>query len=273
MDYFLGIDVGSVATKLVILDNKEQVKTYSCLPTHGQPIFAVKKGLAKVKQKIAFDNTIQVCVTGSARELVKQSLGADMIKNEVSCHATATLHYYPKTRTIVEIGGQDSKIILLEDGMVTDFGMNTVCAAGTGSFIDHQVQRLGLKPEQFGELVCRSQKADTLTGHCTVFAESEIIHKQQSGTKLEDIAYGLCQMLVQNYLNSVAAGKEISSPLVFQGGLAFNKGIVRVLQEELEMPIIVPPFPQMMGALGAALLAKRLLASNVSGLNSFENKK
>lgn len=258
MNYYLGIDVGSVSTKLALLDTESRQAAQACLPTHGQPEAAVKAGLLTIQQQLPQDAAIaSVAVTGSARELAGSLVGADIVKNEVTSHAAATLHYFPHARSIIEIGGQDSKIILLKDGLVLDFGMNTVCAAGTGSFLDHQAQRLGLTMENLGELACLSNTPDHFSGRCTVFAESEMIHKQQSGAKLEDILYGLCQTLVHNYLNSVAAGKEILTPVVFQGGLALNHGIVRALQQELLCQLIIPQAPQLMGAIGAALLAAK----------------
>jgi predicted CoA-substrate-specific enzyme activase len=270
MKYYLGIDVGSVSTKLALLDSEQQMVAQACLPTHGQPTIAVKAGLMNIQQQIVKGTTIAlVAVTGSARELVGQLVGADIIKNEITCQATATLHYFPHVRTIVEIGGQDSKIIIVKDGMVVDFGMNTVCAAGTGSFLDHQAQRLGLSMEKLSTLACLSSAPDKLSGRCTVFAESEMIHKQQGGAKLEDILYGLCQTLVHNYLNSVAVGKEIITPVVLQGGLAFNRGIVRVLQEELHCQAIIPPMPQLMGAIGAALLATKHFSTIPSHFRGF----
>ncbi len=256
MKYCLGIDVGSVSTKLAVLDDGGKLVAHVCVPTHGEPASAVKQGLKQIQAQLSSDVSVErVAVTGSARELVGKMVGADIVKNEVTSQAAAALHYFPKARTVIEIGGQDSKIILLRDGLVADFGMNTVCAAGTGSFLDHQAQRLGLSLSEFGEMACRSVSPSKLSGRCTVFAESEMIHKQQSGGKLEDIVFGLCQTLVHNYLNSVAAGKEILPPVVFQGGLAFNRGMVRAFQDELKTRLVIPEHPELMGAIGAALLA------------------
>jgi len=158
-------------------------------------------------------------------------------------------------QTIIEIGGQDSKIILIRDGVVTDFGMNTVCAAGTGSFLDHQALRLNIEIEEFGPRALQSQTPVRIAGRCTVFAESDMVHKQQMGHSLEDILHGLCEALVRNYLNNVGLGKEIAPPVMFQGGVAFNQGIVRALEEALGTEVIVPPHHEAMGAIGAALLA------------------
>jgi predicted CoA-substrate-specific enzyme activase len=197
-------------------------------------------------------------------------VGADLVKNEVTSQAAAALHYFPDARTVIEIGGQDSKIILLREGLVADFGMNTVCAAGTGSFLDHQAQRLGLSLENFGELACCSTSPSRLAGRCTVFAESEMIHRQQSGGQLEDIVFGLCQTLVHNYLNSVAAGKEMLPPVVFQGGLAFNRGMVRAFEDELQTRLVIPEHPEMMGAIGAALLTGRQTPDKPTRFKGFD---
>ncbi|MFC1948465.1 acyl-CoA dehydratase activase, partial [Chloroflexota bacterium] len=169
-------------------------------------------------------------------------------------HATASLHHMPEVSTIIEIGGQDSKIIIVRDGVVTDFGMNTVCAAGTGSFLDHQALRLNMSIDEFSMRAMNNTTPVRIAGRCTVFAESDMVHKQQMGHQTEDILYGLCQALVRNYLNNVALGKEIRTPILFQGGVAFNEAIVKAFNEELETRVIVPPDHEVMGAIGAALL-------------------
>ena len=270
MKYYLGIDVGSVSTKLAVLDDSRQLAARVCVPTHGEPAGSVRRGLKEIQTQLPPGASIErVAVTGSARELIGKMTGADVVKNEVTAQATAALHCFPHARTVIEIGGQDSKIILLKDGLVSDFGMNTVCAAGTGSFLDHQAQRLGLSLEKFGETACRSAAPDRISGRCTVFAESEMIHKQQSGGKLEDIVFGLCQTLAHNYLNSVAAGKEITPPVVFQGGLAYNRGMVRAFEEELKTTLVIPEIPEMMGAIGAALLGRALRVRHAHPFQGF----
>jgi predicted CoA-substrate-specific enzyme activase len=270
MKYYLGIDVGSVSTKLAVLDECGKVVAHVCVPTHGAPIVAVKSGLIQIQKQLPADTSIHRSgVTGSARDLVGQRVGVDVIKNEVTCQAMAALHHFPQARTVIEIGGQDSKIILLRDGLVIDFGMNTLCAAGTGSFLDHQAQRLGISLENFGEMACRSHAPIRLTGRCTVFAESEMVHRQQSGARLEDIVFGLCQTLAHNYLNNVAAGKEILPPVVFQGGLGFNRGMVRAFQDALEMEVVIPEHPEQMGAIGVALLAGQQTSDKSSRFEGF----
>ena len=266
MEVYLGVDVGSVTTKLAVLDKNDELVTYTYLLTQGKPIDTVQQGLKQIAQQLPEDVDIRgVATTGSARYLTGVIVGADLIKNEITSHAVAALLYIPQVQTIIEIGGQDSKIIIIRDGIVTDFGMNTVCAAGTGSFLDHQAQRLNMSIEEFSRRALDSNTPVRIAGRCTVFAESDMIHKQQMGYRTEDIVYGLCQALVRNYLNNVGLGKEIKPPIVFQGGVAFNQGIVKALQEELNTEVIVPPHHEIMGAIGAALLVHEEIVNNNSG--------
>ena len=266
MEAYLGIDVGSVTTKFAVLNEAEELAAHLYLPTQGKPIEMTQQGLAQIKEQLPQDVSIcGVATTGSARYLAGVIVGADLVKNEITSHATGALHYFPRSQTVIEIGGQDSKIIIIRDGMVTDFGMNTVCAAGTGSFLDHQASRLNMSIEQFSQRALESQKPVPIAGRCTVFAESDMIHKQQMGHRTEDIAYGLCQALVRNYLNNVGLGKDIQPPIIFQGGVAFNQGIVKALQAELGTEVIVPPHHEVMGAIGAALLVHEEMASSQNG--------
>jgi predicted CoA-substrate-specific enzyme activase len=255
MEAYLGIDVGSVTTKLAVIDEADELVTDLYLPTQGKPIEKTQQGLRQIKGQLPKDMAIGgVATTGSARYLAGVIVGADLVKNEITSHALGALHYFPECQTVIEIGGQDSKIIIIREGNVTDFGMNTVCAAGTGSFLDHQAQRLSMSIEQFSRKALESTKPVHIAGRCTVFAESDMIHKQQSGHCTEDIVYGLCQALVRNYLNNVGLGKDIQPPIIFQGGVAFNQGIVKALREELGPEVTVPPHHEVMGAIGAALL-------------------
>ncbi|MFC2051254.1 acyl-CoA dehydratase activase [Chloroflexota bacterium] len=255
MEVYLGIDVGSVTTKLAALDENNELIAHTYMLTQGKPIDMVQQGLVKIKEQLPEGADIcGVATTGSARYLAGVIVGADLVKNEITSHAVAALLYFPQAQTIIEMGGQDSKIIIIRDGIVTDFGMNTVCAAGTGSFLDHQALRLNMSIDDFSHRALNSQTPVRIAGRCTVFAESDMIHKQQMGHRTDDILYGLCQALVRNYRNNVGLGKEIKPPIIFQGGVAFNQAIVKAFQEELETEIIVPPYHQVMGAIGAALL-------------------
>lgn len=253
---YLGIDVGSVTTKLALVDeNGKHIDSYM-LRTAGKPVKAVQTGLRELLKKALCEYNIQgVGTTGSGRNLAGALVGADVIKNEITAHAVAASTYISGVQTILEIGGQDSKIIILRDGVVTDFAMNTVCAAGTGSFLDQQANRLNVPIEEFGETALKSENPARIAGRCGVFAESDLIHKQQLGYAVEDLLYGLCQALVRNYLSNLALGKEILPTVSFQGGVATNAGMVKAFEEELKTKIVVPDNHQTMGALGAALLA------------------
>ncbi len=258
VEAYIGIDVGSVSTNLVALRESGEVLGYVYIRTRGQPIAAVQRGLVELEGQLAdFDVEVKgVGTTGSARYLTGVVVGADIVKNEITAHAVAASFAVPDVRTVLEIGGQDSKIILLKDGVVVDFAMNTVCAAGTGSFLDHQAARLGIPIEEFGSYALKSRSACQIAGRCSVFAESDMVHKQQMGHRVEDIIYGLCQALVRNYLNNLAKGKELLPPIVFQGGVAANAGMKRSFEDALKTRIIVPEYYHVMGAIGAALLAR-----------------
>jgi predicted CoA-substrate-specific enzyme activase len=257
MNLYLGIDIGSVTVKLALIDEGGRFVDSIYLRMQGKPVWAIQQGLTKLRAKLPRNETVNgVGTTGSARYLAAAIIGGDVVKNEITSQVIATVRCVPEAKTIIEIGGQDSKIIILRRDMVADFGMNTVCAAGTGSFLDHQAARLGIAIEYFGERALRSQNPVRITGKCTVFAESDMIQKQQMGHRTEDILYGLCQALARNYLSNVGLGKEVRTPVVFQGGVAFNRGMVRAFKEVLETEdVIVPPHHEVMGALGAALLA------------------
>ncbi len=268
MKAYLGIDVGSVTTKFAVLNDADELVAHLYLPTQGKPIEMVQQGLSQMRQKLPQNIEIAgVATTGSARYLAGVIVGADLVKNEITSHAVGALHYFPRAQTVIEIGGQDSKIIIIREGMVTDFGMNTVCAAGTGSFLDHQALRLNMSIQELSQRSLKSKNPVPIAGRCTVFAESDMIHKQQTGQRTEDILYGLCQALVRNYLNNVGLGKDIQPPIIFQGGVAFNRGIVKALREELGIEVIVPPHHEVMGAIGAALLVHEEMAGSQNGSN------
>ncbi len=257
MNYYLGIDVGSVSTNIVLIDENENVIEALYLRTKGKPIKVLREGLQTLFEKHADKKIKGVGTTGSARQLTSALVGADAMKNEITAHAIASLHFLPDVRTIIEIGGQDSKIIILRDGIPVDFAMNTVCAAGTGSFLDQQAGRLDIPIENFGELAVNAKNVVKIAGRCTVFAESDMIHKQQMGYDLSGILMGLCESMVRNYLNNVGKGKTIEEPIIFQGGVAANIGIKTAFENELKAKVIIPQYYNVMGAFGAAKLGKK----------------
>ncbi|MEW5952856.1 MAG: acyl-CoA dehydratase activase [Bacillota bacterium] len=257
MNGYLGLDVGSVSTNLVYMDEAGKVRESIYLRTRGRPISAVQEVLKEMKGHLpAGAKVAGAGTTGSGRHLAGIMIGADVVKNEITTHAIAASTMVPEVQTILEIGGQDSKIIILRRGVVVDFAMNTVCAAGTGSFLDQQASRLNIPVTDIGPVSDKARTPVRIAGRCAVFAESDMIHKQQMGYDLADILAGLCQALVRNYLNNVGKGKEILAPVVFQGGVAANSGMKRAFEEALGLEVQIPPYYDVMGAVGAALLAR-----------------
>lgn len=254
---FLGIDTGSISTKGVVIDENREIIARSYLWTEGNPTDAARRVVDDLASQIDRDEVQVVAVgtTGSARRLVGAILNATVVKNEITAHAVGTTHLHPDVRTILEIGGQDSKIICVENGIATDYAMNTLCAAGTGSFLSSQAHRLGVEVEDFGPIALTSKKPANIAARCTVFAESDLVHKIQVGYAREDVIAGLCRAVATNYLNNVGKGKRIVAPIVFQGGVSKNVGVVHSFEEELGQKVLVDADGHLMGAFGAALLA------------------
>ena len=254
---YLGIDIGSISTKGVIVDADRAIMARSYLWTEGNPTDAARRVVADLGAQIDRDavRVRAVGTTGSARRLVGAMCGATVVKNEITAHAVGTTFLHPDVRTILEIGGQDSKIICVENGIAVDYAMNTLCAAGTGAFLSSQAHRLGVEVEEFGSIALTSKKPANIAARCTVFAESDLVHKIQVGYAREDIIAGLCRAVATNYLNNVGKGKQIVAPVVFQGGVSKNAGVVRAFEDELGMDVIVDADGHLMGAFGVALLA------------------
>lgn len=277
MNCYLGVDIGSISTKGVIIDENNNIITSSYIWTEGNPVNAVKKIINILKNNLDSKYIVKgIGTTGSARKLIGLLLDANIVKNEIMAHAVGTLSIYPDVKTILEIGGQDSKIILLNNGIITDYAMNTLCAAGTGSFLSSQAKRLNINIEDFGPLALKSNNPVKIAARCTVFAESDLIHKAQVGYKKEDIVAGLCKSIVLNYLNNVGKGKSIKTPVIFQGGVSKNLGVLKYFKEILNTDVIVDPNSHLMGALGIAILAKKNSIGKTYDLNiqniSFDTK-
>lgn len=259
---YLGIDVGSVSTNIVLIDEQGRIITKKYLATAGKPIDAVKRGLSEISKEIQNIHIKGVGVTGSGRYMIADFVGADVVKNEITAHARGAIHFDPSIDTIFEIGGQDSKYIRLQDGKVVDFEMNKACAAGTGSFIEEQADKLGITLEEFQNLAFSSKTPCKLGERCTVFMENSLVINLHKGARKEDIVAGLCYSIVENYINRVLAGKQFGKKIFFQGGVAFNKAVVAAFENFLkervdsELELIVPPHHEVMGAIGVALIAK-----------------
>lgn len=255
---YLGVDVGSISTNVVVIDAEGRVLSKRYLMTAGRPIEAVRQGLAEVGDEVAALVEIKgACTTGSGRYLIADFIGADVVKNEITAQARGALAIDPQVDTIFEIGGQDSKYISLSNGAVVDFEMNKVCAAGTGSFLEEQAEKLGISiKEEFANLAFQSQTPIDLGERCTVFMESELMKHQQSGSPVPDLVAGLAYSIATNYLNRVVARKPVGERIFFQGGTAFNKAVVAAFGAVTGKVITVPAHNEVTGALGCALIAR-----------------
>ena len=254
---YLGVDVGSISTNVVVMSEAGDVLSKRYLMTAGRPIEAVRRGLAEVGQEVGSLVEIRgACTTGSGRYLIGDLIGADVVKNEITAHARAAVEADPLVDTVFEIGGQDSKYISLSGGRVVDFEMNKACAAGTGSFLEEQAERLGLRIEQFGDAALQSRAPVRLGERCTVFMESDLVHCQQAGADRNDLVAGLSVSIVENYLNRVVSGRKVGDRIFFQGGVAFNKGVVSAFEAVTGKPILVPEHHEVMGAIGCCLIAR-----------------
>ena len=272
---FLGVDVGSVSTNLALIDASGEVLLGVYLPTRGQPVAVLEQGLQRVRQR--FGQQLQllgVGTTGSGRHLAAQVLGADVVHNEITAQLTASARYLPEVDTVFEIGGQDSKFISVRSGHLADFEMNKICAAGTGSFLEEQAERLGVNiVEQFAQLALAARSPVDLGTRCTVFMDAELVRSQQQGTPLEDLCAGLAYSVARNYLEKVVAGRSVGQHVMFQGGTASNAALVAAFCQLLGRQVQVHPYNRISGALGAALLARRSIkatprASSWRGLDA-----
>ncbi len=271
LDCYLGVDVGSTSTNLVLMDENNEIVSYRYLKTLGDPVKAVRKGLKELKEELGERvNVIGACTTGSGRYMLGKLIGADVIKDEISAQAKAAVTIDPSVDTIFEIGGQDSKYISIEEGVVRDFQMNKICAAGTGSFIEEQSKKFNIPIHNFGEIALNSHHPIHLGERCTVFIETSIASYLSRGAKIENIASGLCYSIAKNYLDRVVGQKKVGNKIFFQGGVAYNQGVINAFRALTQKDIYVPPFFSVTGAYGAAILAKEEIGAEKTRFKGFD---
>ena len=255
---FLGVDVGSISTNVVLLDEHHRVVARRYLATAGRPLEAVRRGLQEVAEEVG--DTVRVAsagCTGSGRYLTGHFIGADVIRNEITAQARAAVAVDPDVDTVFEIGGQDSKYIRLDRGAVVDFAMNNACAAGTGSFLEEQAERLSLSiKEEFSAKAMSAPAPSCLGERCTVFMESDLIHHQQRGARVENLTAGLAYSIVHNYMNRVVNTRPVGKRIFFQGGVAHNSAVASAFEAATGRSITVPPHHDVTGAMGVAILAR-----------------
>jgi len=272
-EVYLGVDCGSVTTKAVLLDKKKRVMRHS-YRRNKNILTSLMECLSDLDLK---RYKVKGCgVTGSGRNFIKIVLGADLAQTEILAHTVAVLEFHPDARTILDIGGEDCKLITIEGDLFSNFSMNSVCAAGTGSVIENIADRLDVKIEEFGDLALQSKSELHLPGKCGIFLSSAVVSKKNLGYEKSDILMGVCRALVRNYLSVCGKNLALSPPFVFQGGVSLNKAVVKALEEELNHEIMVPKHNTVMGAIGMALLVKEKMEkeNKKTTFNSdFRNKK
>ena len=258
---YLGIDIGSISTNLVVIDEECRLLAKRYLMTAGRPIDAVMQGLGEIGQELRDRVEIAgVATTGSGRYMIADYVGADIVKNEITAQATAAAFIDKDVDTIFEIGGQDSKYISLRGGVIVDFEMNKACAAGTGSFLEEQAEKLGIPiREEFARSAFSSGNPCRLGERCTVFMENSLMANLQKGASRDDLLAGLAYSIVQNYINRVVGKRPIGRKIFFQGGVAFNKSVVAAFEKYVGRQVTVPPDHEVTGAIGMALIARRCM--------------
>jgi predicted CoA-substrate-specific enzyme activase len=253
---FLGIDIGSTSTKAVLLNTNREVIAGFYTRTSGQPLQAVQAILETLvdleEQNGLHFNIHGVGTTGSGRKFTGKIIGADIIQDEITAHARAAYELDPETDTIIEIGGQDSKFTVMQDGMVTFSVMNNVCAAGTGSFIEEQANKLGCPLQEYSQR-CERVNAPMASDRCTVFMERDLNHYLSEGYTVDEILAAVLHATRENYLTKVATPGKIGRRITFQGATAKIKALVASFEQKLEKPIRVSKFCHLTGAMGVAL--------------------
>ncbi len=273
---YLGIDIGSISTNLAVIDIEGRLLAKRYLMTSGRPIEAVMQGLGEIGYEVADKvDILAVGTTGSGRYMISDFVGADIVKNEITAQARAAIFINKDVDTIFEIGGQDSKYISIENGVIIDFEMNKACAAGTGSFLEEQAEKLSISiKKEFADCAFSSDQPCNLGERCTVFMENSLMANLQRGAQKDNLLAGLSYSIVENYINRVVAGKRIGKNIFFQGGTAFNKSVVAAFEKFTDQMITVPPNHDVTGAIGMALIAKEnremLNGNSKSSFKGFE---
>ncbi len=253
--YFAGVDIGSTMTKVVIMGDSVLASVIGPTgPEHRKLANRVMEEALK-KAKLPFEAITYLVATGYGRINVPF---ADKQITEISCHAKGVSHLFPEARTVIDIGGQDSKGIKLKDGRAVDFVMNDKCAAGTGRFLEVAAGELGVKLEDMGKLSLKAKNAVRISNTCTVFAAQEVITKLSEGAALADIIAGLHEAIATRVYGMLRRLK-IEREVALTGGGAKNIGLVKALEAKLGFAVLVPPEPLLTGAMGAALLGRDIV--------------
>jgi predicted CoA-substrate-specific enzyme activase len=250
LGFYIGYDIGSISVNRVILnDGGKIVETLPYCRHNGEPLKIVGNDLGSIAKRTDLEEIYGIGFTGSGGKNIAKLFNSVFV-NEIEAIITSIKYLHKEAKTVIEIGGQDSKFIDLTIG---DYAMNELCAAGTGSFLDQQATRFGLTIEEFVDLALKSKNPSAIAGRCSVFAKTDMIHLQQEAAKDEDIALGLCYAMARSFKSGIVKGKKFIPPIIFCGGVSFNKAMIKAFEEVLREKLIIPKDRESVGAAGAAL--------------------
>jgi predicted CoA-substrate-specific enzyme activase len=255
----LGVDAGSTTTKAILLDPSTQAVVASHYGrTKGNPVAATRECLQALVDQVGNRRIGLIGTTGSARELAGAYLGTEHVYNEISAHAAGATHFDPEVDTIFEIGGQDSKYIYLRNGVPIDYAMNNACSAGTGSFLEESAHGdLGITVSDIGDLALAAPSPVHFKATCAAFINSDIRLAQQQGHPRDNIIAGLVYAIAGNYLNRVKGPRYVGKKIFLQGGVALNRAVGYAFAHSVGRQVVIPPRPELLGALGVGLLAMK----------------
>lgn len=264
--YYMGVDIGSSSVKAVLVDKCNTIVESDYMRNLG-----ITSSMQKLVKKFDGYKINGIGITGSGRDFGKVLLDADIVRNEIIAHSTASLQYNPEVRTIFEIGGEDSKLIQAEDGIITSFAMNTSCSSGTGTMIEAIASRMGVTIEKVSNMALSSKNNISIAAKCGVFSQSTAVNKRNVGVPVKDILMGVCRAVVNNYFSILVRNNKLESPFMFQGAVAWNRAVIKCFEDKVGEKIIIPKIPHLMGAFGMAILVKKYGIDNQRKIDTNTN--
>jgi len=268
----LGLDIGNGSIKIVLLSKNKKVIDFVYLRNLGI-IETIKKGFEIIRNRNKDIKVIRCGIVGAGRLFGSKIIGTDIIKTEILAFSVGCLDCVPNASTLMDMGQEDGKLLIIKDDILIDFSMNSICSAGCGSYLENVASRFGIKIKDFSDIALKSKHPSLISGKCAVFGTSSCVSKLNLGTKIEDILMGVSKSLAQNYLYMLSKNKELKPPYVFGGGVSLNKSVVKALEQELNHEVIIPKNSTILSAIGIAILSleKNILKSKFKGFGIIDS--
>ncbi len=254
IDVALGFDIGNGTIKIVVLSEKKKVIDSVYLKNVGI-INTLQKGLKIIYKRNKNINVISCGMSGAGRNFASKIVGVDILKTEILAFSIGCLHFIPNANTLMDMGQEDGKMLIIRDKVLVDFTMNSICSAGCGSYLENVAVRFGIKIEDFAGMALKSTHPISISGKCAVFGTSNCVSKLNSGSKIEDILMGVSESLVRNFIYTLSKNKELKPPYIFGGGISLNKSVVQSLEKELNHKVIILKYSTFLTAIGMAILS------------------